>query len=140
MLYPLPTPETRDNDTPIPGGFSAAEAVAMQRAVLNLFGRWRITDEQAARLLGDLSTKTIGRWRKGEYGRVGRDLADRMSNILGVHKALRIVFADPGRGYDWVKKPNTDLGGRSALEVMLQGGLMDIVRVRRYLDAARGGW
>lgn len=63
-----------------------------------------------------------------------------MSNILGVHKALRILFAEPQRGYDWVKKANSDLGGRSALEVMLGGGLMDIVRIRRYLDAARGGW
>ena len=140
MLHPLPIPEPRDRDTPSVGGFSTAEAAAMQRAVLTLFGRWRITDEQAGRLLGDLSTKTIGRWRKGEYGRVGRDLADRMSNILGVHKALRILFADPQRGYDWVKKANADLGGRSALEVMLDGGLMDIVRIRRYLDAARGGW
>ena len=30
--------------------------------------------------------------------------------------------------------------GSSALEVMLGGELTDIMRVRRYLDAERGGW
>lgn len=31
-------------------------------------------------------------------------------------------------------------GGASALDVMLGGELTDIMRVRRYLDAERGGW
>lgn len=122
------------------GRLSSAELAALQGAVLALFDRWQIKDDQAAVLLGDVSTKTISRWRKGELGRVSRDMADRLSNILGVHKALRIIFADPKRGYDWISKPNAALEGRSALEIMLQGGLLDIIRVRRYLDAVRGGW
>lgn len=60
MLHPLPMSGPQEHNAPT-DGFSPAEAAAMQRAVLTLFGRWRITDEQAARLLGDLSTKTIGR-------------------------------------------------------------------------------
>ena len=117
------------------------EAAAMQRAILALMGRWGVRDEDAARLLGGLSVKTYRRWRAGEYGRVGRDLADRMSHLLGIHKALRILFQDPARGYAWISAPNAAFGGRSALEVMVQGGGMeDIRRVRRYLDSARGGW
>lgn len=113
----------------------------MQRAVLALMARWGVRDEDAARLLGGLSVKTYRRWRGGEYGRVGRDLADRMSHLLGIHKALRILFEDPARGYAWISAPNAAFGGRSALEVMVQGGGMeDIRRVRRYLDSARGGW
>ncbi len=135
MLQPISVPDETFGD-----GFSPEEGAAMQRAVLALFDRWQLRDDQAAVLLGDVSTKTIGRWRKGELGRVGRDLADRLSNILGVHKALRIVFADPRRGYDWIRKGNAAFGGRSALEIMLQGGLLDIIRVRRYLDFMRGGW
>lgn len=135
MLQPITT-----SNGPLGDGFSSAELVAMQRATLALFDRWGVRDEEAAVLLGNLSTKTIGRWRKGEYGRVGRDLADRLSNLLGVHKDLRIIFSNPQRGYDWVRKPNSAFGEQSALDVMKHGGLMDIVRVRRYLDAARGGW
>jgi hypothetical protein len=59
---------------------------------------------------------------------------------MGIHKALRIVFAEPQRGYTWIKAPNAAFDGRSALEVMLGGELTDIMRVRRYLDAERGAW
>lgn len=135
MLQPVTAQPTPPDD-----GFSPEECAAMQRAILRLFQHWGLKDDQAATLLGDLSTKTISRWRRGELGRVSRDLADRMSNLLGVHKALRIVFADPQRGYDWIRRENIAFGGASALDVMLQGGLMDIIRVRRYLDSIRGGW
>jgi antitoxin Xre/MbcA/ParS-like protein len=39
-----------------------------------------------------------------------------------------------------VSKPNTALGGRSALDRMLGGAPSDISAVRAYLDAERGGW
>ena len=59
---------------------------------------------------------------------------------MGIHKALRLIFAEPQRGYDWIKAANAAFGGKSALEVMLGGELTDLMRVRRYLDAERGGW
>ncbi|WP_415257257.1 MbcA/ParS/Xre antitoxin family protein [Sulfitobacter sp.] len=58
---------------------------------------------------------------------------------MGIHKALRIIFTEADRSYRWVKKPNDAFGGSSALEVMLGGELTDVMRVRRYLDAVRGG-
>ena len=42
--------------------------------------------------------------------------------------------------YAWIKAPNQAFDGGSALAVMLKGELTDLMRVRRYLDAARGGW
>jgi hypothetical protein len=59
---------------------------------------------------------------------------------MGIHKALRIIFTEPGRAYAWIKAGNSAFGGASALDVMLGGELTDIMRVRRYLDATRGGW
>ncbi len=120
--------------------FSAQEVRAMQRATVNLFERWRLTDEQASRLLGDISIRTYQRWKSGSFGRVGIDLAERMSNLLGIHKALRLLFREPARGYGWISRPNADFDGRSALDVMLQGRITDLMRVRRYLDAWRGQW
>ncbi|MEQ9555742.1 MAG: DUF2384 domain-containing protein [Rhodospirillales bacterium] len=127
---------------PVPPGveFSAEEIQAMQRAVINLFDRWGITDTQAATLLGEIAPRTFQRWKAREYGRVGPDLAARLSNLLGIHKALRLLFKDLERGYGWIKRPNTAFGDRSALAVMLDGQLTDLMRVRRYLDAVRGPW
>lgn len=124
-----------------PDEFDAAitddEAGAMFRAVLNLFRLWGVSDEQAALLL-DLPLRTYRRWKAGEPGRIGRDGKARLSNLMGIHKALRIIFADQQRGYAWIKAPNTAFGGESSLEVMLGGELTDLMRVRRYLDAERG--
>jgi hypothetical protein len=118
-------------------GVTAAETAAMFRAVLNLFRLWGLSDEQAARLL-DLPVRTYRRWKAEEVGRIGRDGRARLSNLMGIHKALRLTFREPQRGYAWIKAPNTAFAGRSALEVMLGGELTDIMRVRRYLDAERG--
>jgi uncharacterized protein (DUF2384 family) len=128
------------NSPGIAPNFSAEEIRAMQRATVNLFERWRLTDEEASRLLGDISIRTYQRWKSGSFGRAGIDLAERMSNLLGIHKALRLLFREPARGYGWISRPNADFDGRSALDVMLQGRITDLMRVRRYLDAWRGQW
>ena len=132
-----------DVDT-APRDFTAApitedEAAAMFRAATNLFRLWSATDEQAAVLL-DLPVRTYRRWKAGGVGRIDRDRKARLSNLLGIHKALRIIFAEPQRGYAWVQSPNAAFGGRRALDVMLGGELTDLMRVRRYLDGERGGW
>ena len=126
--------------TPASPAITDAEGLAMARAAVRLFGLWELTDAEACILLGELSPRTYARWKAGDIGRIGRDLKARLSNIMGIHKALRIIFTEPARAYGWVKRPNQAFSGRSALDVMLQGELLDLVRVRRYLDAERGGW
>lgn len=110
------------------------QATAMFRATLNLFDRWRVTDAEAATLL-DLPVRTYRRWKAGNAGRMGRDGKARLSNLMGIHRALRVIFVDPRRGYEWMRVSNAAFEGRSALEVMLGGELTDLIRVRRYLDA-----
>lgn len=122
-----------------PDPITDEEAGAMFRAALNLFRLWGVTDDQAAIIL-DVPRRTFARWKTGEIGRIGRDGKARLSNLMGIHKALRIIFKEPARGYGWIKAPNAAFGGRSALDVMLHGELTDLMRVRHYLDAERGGW
>ncbi|WP_158817187.1 MbcA/ParS/Xre antitoxin family protein [Methylocapsa sp. S129] len=127
-----------------PQSFSAApitddEAAAMFRAAINLFRLWSVTDEQAAILL-DLPVRSYRRWKAGDIGRIDRDSKARLSNLMGIHKALRIIFREPQRGYAWIQASNAALGGQTALAVMLGGELTDLMRVRRYLDSERGGW
>ena len=137
MTEVLERPVARQPD--LSDRISDAEGAAMFRAAVNLFRLWGITDEQAATLL-DLTPRSYARWKAGEPGRLGRDGRARLSNLMGIHKALRILFVDPARGYTWVKAANEAFAGRSALAVMLGGELTDLMRVRRYLDAMRGTW
>ena len=122
-----------------PEPLTDAEGAAMFRAVVNLFARWGLTDEQSATLL-DMPLRSFRRWKADAPGRLGRDARARLSNLMGIHKALRIIFREPARGYAWIKAPNDAFGGRSALTVRLGGELTDLMRVRRYLDAERGAW
>ncbi len=115
------------------------EGAAMFRAALNLFEKWGLTDEQAATLL-DMPLRTYRRWKAEGPGRLSRDGRARLSNLIGIHKALRIIFTEAARGYAWVKAANETFGGASALDIMLGGELTDLMRVRRYLDAERAGW
>ncbi len=114
------------------------EGEAMARAAVNLFRHWGITDAEACVLLGGVSKRTYARWKDGEIGRLTIDQKTRLSVLMGIHKALRILFTEKARVYDWVKKPNTAFAEKSALDVMLGGYLTDLFRVRHYLDAARG--
>ena len=123
----------------VPAPITDDEAAAMFRAVLNLLAKWDLTDDQASTLL-DVPVRTFRRWKAQGPGRLDRDGKARLSNLMGIHKALRIVFREPQRGYRWIKAPNETFAGASALSVMLGGELTDLMRVRRYLDSERGAW
>lgn len=134
-LVPVPQPEAGF----VPAPITDAEAAAMFRAALNLFRLWGLTDAEAAVLL-DLPPRSYARWKAGALGRMDRDRKARLSNLMGIHKALRLIFREPERGYAWIRRPNEAFAGRSALDVMLGGEFTDLMRVRRYLDAERGAW
>ncbi|WP_338405606.1 MbcA/ParS/Xre antitoxin family protein [Sphingobium arseniciresistens] len=135
MLEPIETAPAPFRPEPL----TQEEGAAMFRAALNLFAKWGITDEQAA-ILTDMPVRTFRRWKADGSGRMSRDGLARLSNLMGIHKALRLIFQEPQRGYDWIKASNIAFDGSTALAVMLGGELTDIMRVRRYLDAERGGW
>jgi uncharacterized protein (DUF2384 family) len=137
----MPRLQLVDPSVPSPRAeISDEEGAAMGRAVVNLFERWQLGEREAVTLLGGLSPRTWARWKRGEIGRIDRDRKARLSNLMGIHKALRLIFTENARAYGWIRRPNAAFGGRSALDVMLGGELTDLMRVRRYLDAERGLW
>ena len=67
------------------------------------------------------------------------DTTERVSHLLSIWKALRILFTVDERGDEWIRAPNEYFDGASALDVMLSGKFADLYKVRIYLDAQRGG-
>ena len=112
----------------------------LARMVVSLLDHWNLASNDQAVLLG-LSTQsrsTIARYRRGEPLADSADLLARAGHLLGIHKALRILFPhDRDLAYRWVSTPNRRFG-TSPLDVMKRHGYEGILAVRRYLDFERG--
>jgi transcriptional regulator with XRE-family HTH domain len=112
----------------------------LARMVVALLDQWDLAPNDQAVLLG-LSTQsrsTIARYRRGEPLADSADLLARAGHLLGIHKALRILFPhDRDLAFRWVSTPNRRFGA-SPLEVMKRHGYEGILAVRRYLDFERG--
>lgn len=112
----------------------------------NIAAQWGVSDEQLSVLLGGIGRSTVQRWKQqlAADGAIradfGPDTMDRVSYMLGIYKALHILFPDSGRADAWIKKPNDGPGfdGKSALDRMLGGRMDDLRYVRVYLDGWRG--
>jgi Protein of unknown function (DUF2384) len=110
------------------------------RLFLRLTELWRLAVDQRRALLGDISKPTYHNWQNGKVGTLNRDQLERISLVLGIHKGLKLLFADEASATRWLTSPNRDLpfGGQSPLERALHGGMDDLYAVRRYIDAWRG--
>ena len=109
---------------------------AAVRLFLRLSDLWRLALDQRRVLLGDISPRTFYNWGNGKVGTLSRDQLERVSLVLGIHKGLKVLFADDGSGTRWFTSPNRDLpfAGHSPLERMLLGSIDDLYAVRRYID------
>jgi Antitoxin Xre/MbcA/ParS C-terminal toxin-binding domain/Antitoxin Xre-like helix-turn-helix domain len=109
-------------------------------AFFRLAELWGVTMEEARVLLGRPSRARLYNWKGGRIRGLPHDTLQRISYLLGIHKALQILYSDPDLADAWVRRPNAAFGGQSALERMLAGDVSDLAAVRAHLDAARGGW
>jgi len=114
---------------------------AALQAFFNLSARWRLSAAQERILLGSPPESTFFKWKAEKTARrLGRDVLERISYLLGISKALNILLPSPRAADEWVKEPNAAplFHGQSALDRMLGGSLVDLADVRRFLDAQRG--
>jgi hypothetical protein len=111
---------------------------AAKRAFFRIMDAWNVTDAEARILLGSPSRSTFYNYKRGEGGALSADTLERISYVLGIYKALQLLFPNPNQADAWMRKSNTLFGGRSALEHALAGKVVDLAFVRLTLDAARG--
>ncbi len=114
---------------------------AALQAFFNLSARWGLSAAQERTLLGSPPESTFFKWKAEKTARrLGRDVLDRISCLLGIYKALNILLPSPRAADEWAKKPNSAplFQGQTALDRMLGGSLVDLSDVRRFLDAQRG--
>jgi hypothetical protein len=114
-------------------------------AFFNIASAWGLTADDERTLLGSPPRSTFFKWKSERAAKLPpklpQDTLERISYVMGIYKALHILLPTSDAADAWIKKPNTApiTNGKTALERMRGGRVMDLADVRRYLDAERGG-
>ncbi len=115
------------------------------RTFLNIAVAWGLSERQKLLVLGMPSRSTFHNWasraQEHEAITLSVDTLIRISTVLGIHKALQILYLTPREGVEWLQSPNSapSFGGQRPIDVVTSGTQDGLLQVRRYLDAQRGG-
>ena len=110
------------------------------KAVVRAADAWGLSNIEAAALF-DVPTATWSRMKAGGYrGTLDQDKVTRASLIIGLFNGLASLFNGP-LAYGWPKVPNAGPGfeGKTPVQVMCEGGIPAMMKVRQHIDALRGG-
>lgn len=104
----------------------------------NIMAAWQVKTKDQIVLLGKPAESTFYNWKKGKASNLSADTLERISYVMGIYKALGILFSQREQADAWLQKPNKAFNGESALQFMLKGSMVHLSDMRRYLDAQRG--
>ncbi len=113
---------------------------AIVKAVVRTAEAWELSNQEAA-LLFDVPPATWSRMKAGTYrGVLDQDKVTRASLLIGLYKGLRLLFSGP-LTFGWPKTTNSGPGfeGRTPVQIMSEGGIPAMMRMRQHIDALRGG-
>jgi hypothetical protein len=110
------------------------------RTFFNIADAWALTADEQRGLLGWPAASTFYKYKSGRIGTLSFDTLTRLSLVIGIYKALHVLYPEPDLADRWVKLPNSNplFGGRPALACMIDNGIDGLYLVRRLLDARRG--
>jgi hypothetical protein len=112
------------------------------RTFFKVADAWRLSSREEQGILGWPANSTFYKYKSGAVGTLSLDTLTRISLVLGTFKALRILYTDRGLADRWIKLPNSNalFGGNPPVDLMSRGEMDNLYKVRRLLDARRGGW
>lgn len=110
------------------------------RAFAAIADGWSLSAKERMAILGLRSSTYYAYLKNPDAARLTPDTLERISYVLGIFKALRILLPRGEARAAWLRNGNADPGfaGVSPLAVMTAGKVANLYRVRRYLDGERG--
>lgn len=118
--------------TLVPGLTSKEARAALAAALFTAFDRWGLPPDKQAALLG---VRDIFSLRRGEPLPADANVLARAGHLLAIDRALKKHYGDRAILRDtWLLFPYPELGGQSALALML-AGIDGIQRVRELIEA-----
>ena len=110
------------------------------RTFFNVAEAWQLNTTEARALLGWPPPSTFHKYKGGESGTLAYDTLMRISLVLGIYKALQVLYPAPRFADRWMRMPNSHpiFSGEAPLDFVVNGGVDGLFQVRRLLDARRG--
>lgn len=123
-------------------GFSKDQCVTGLRTALGILEKWQASADQACRILRiSRSTYTRARQHDSDWSvALDSDQMQRISFVLNIHAALRLLFDNPENVYGFMAMANDNdfFNGRAPLDVMSEGDMVSLYETFRRIDALRG--
>jgi hypothetical protein len=123
-------------------GFTKDQCVTGLRAAVGILEKWQASGDQACRILRiSRSTYSRAKQRDPDWSvNLDSDQMQRISFILNIHAALRLVFDNPENvyGFPTMANENEFFNGRTPLEIMSQGDMISLYETFRRIDVLRG--
>jgi hypothetical protein len=122
--------------------FTKAQCVTGLRAAVGILEKWSASSDQACRILR-ISRSTYTRARQPDPSwsvALDSDQMQRISFVLNIHAALRLIFDNPENVYGFPSMANHNefFNGRSPLEIMAQGDMISLYETFKRIDVLRG--
>src|SRR5687768_15923316 len=110
------------------------------RAFFPIAAVWDLSVVEQRSLLGWPAASTFHKYKSGNPGTLSFDTLTRLSLVLGIYKALQLLYPEPALADAWVRLPNSNeiFGGKPPLTLMIDDGIDGLYQVRRLLDGRRG--
>lgn len=110
------------------------------RSFFPLADAWGLSVTEQRALLGWPAASTFHKYKSGTPGTLSFDTLIRISLVLGIYKALQLLYPEPRLADAWVRMPNANVmfGGKPPIQLMTDDGIDGLYRVRRLLDGRRG--
>lgn len=112
------------------------------RTFFRIGDAWSLSSREQQGILGWPANSTFYKYKSGDVGTLSLDTLTRVSLVLGIFKALRILYPERKLADRWIKLPNSNplFGGNPPVALMARGEMDNLYKIRRLLDARRGGW
>lgn len=109
-------------------------------AFFAIVDKWQLRNEDAMSLLGGASHGRYFELKKNRKGLLSQDELTRISLLIGIFKALNILFSQR-LANQWPTRPNSNpmFGDAPPLQFLTRAGVPGMIGVRRLLDSRRGG-
>ena len=110
--------------------------------IFRIFEAWKLSGAQQMKLLGLSNEKTLYNWKNvPEKAKLSPDHIERASYILGIYKALQVLFPTQSNADHWLATGNDNpmFNGQAPIDRLMSGHMVDLATIRAHLDAVRGG-